>query len=120
MVKIEVLLNDLGGDSEKVKNIELNGNTIGECNPNQDGCDEQGLAACGDYACIFYDCTSYLDKTLFSSDSGEVEIKLEFEGHSRDCDCDTKTWECKKENEDSSLTPTLALTRITLMPLGNY
>ena len=119
-INVEVLLNDLSHDHEKVKNIEVGGIKIGECNPNQAGCDKQGLAECGDFACIFYDCTSYLDKKVISFDSETTEIKLEFQEHSQDCDCDESTWECKKENEDPSLTPTLALARITLIPVGKH
>ena len=117
-IKVEVLLNDLGDASEKVSSIELNGIHIGQCNPESSGCIAQGLSECGDYACVFYDCTSYLDKTLISFDSSSVNIKIVFVEHSKDCDCNTKTWECKKENEDPTLTPTYALARITFTAHG--
>ena len=117
-IKVEVLLNDLSHASEKVSSIELNGIKIGECNPKSSGCAAQGLSNCGDYACVFYDCTPYLDKTLMSFDSSAVNIKLVYVGHSRDCDCNTNTWECKAEAVDPTLTPTLALARITFTAQG--
>ena len=117
-IKEEVLLNDLGDASEKVSSIELNGIKIGGCNPEKSGCNAQGLSHCGDYACVFYDCTPSLDKTLISFDSSAVNIKLVYVGHSRDCDCNTNTWECKAEDVDPTLTPTLALARITFTAQG--
>ena len=117
-IKVEVLLNDLSNAEEKVSSIEINEIKIGECNPEDSGCIAQGLSDCGDHACVFYDCTSYLEKSLFSFDSSAVNIKLAFSGHSRDCDCNTNTWECKKEEVDPTLTPTLALARITFTAQG--
>ena len=117
-IKVEVLLNDLGDASEKVSSIELNGIHIGQCNPESSHCIAQGLSECGDYACVFYDCTSYLDKTLISFDSSAVNVKIVYVGHSKDCDCNTNTWECKAEDVDLTLTPTLALARITFTAQG--
>ena len=117
-IKVEVLLNDLSDAEEKVSSIELNGIKIGECNPESSGCTAQGLSDCGDHACVFYDCTPSLDKTLISFDSSAVNIKLVYVGHSRDCDCNTNTWECKAEDVDPTLTPTLALARITFTAQG--
>ena len=112
-IKVEVLLNDLGEDHEKVSNIEFGGMKIGECNPN---CGHD----CRDNACVFYDCAKHLHENSVSFVTDRISVKLEYVGHSKDCDCHERTWECKPEDEDSDLTPTLALARITLTPQGRF
>ena len=111
-IRIEVLLNDLGGPDEKVTDILINKKSIGGCNPN---CGLMSESKC-DYACTFYDCTPSLNSTIVSSSTGSMNIKLIYQGNSKDCDCDTMTWQCKKENIDPNLTPVVALARITLTP----
>ena len=113
-VKFEVLLNDLGGDNEKVDEINFNGISLGECNPKCEGMTEYEC----DYSCIFYDCSSQLDNTIISSGTSTMTVELVFKGISRDCDCDKNSWECKKEKVDRNLSPMLAAVRLTLTPLN--
>ena len=83
-VRFEVLQNDLGSSSEKVTHVLVDGEDLGECNP--DG---------GDYDCTFFDCSVKNQKSLtVVSSSGKVDVNMKFTGHSHDCDCDTTTWEC--------------------------
>ena len=104
-VKVEVLRNDLGGEAEKVSQIALNGNNIGNCNP--DG---------GDYDCTFFDCSSTLLSKSISSTTGSVDVSLTYQGHSWDCDCNKDTWQCARENTNTGFTPMVAVARITLTP----
>ena len=106
-IKIEVLRNDLESSSERVSKIILNGETIGDCNP--DG---------GDYDCTFFDCAQTLSTKRISSSDGKIFASLTYQGHARDCDCDKETWECVKENTKPGFTPMTAVARITLTPLN--
>ena len=112
-IQLEVLMNDLGASHEKIKDVTLNGISIGECNPK---CDDDKTESECDYACTFYDCTSFLTTTTISSGTGSLDVKLRYQGHSRDCDCDKDSWQCEKENSNPSLTPMVAVARITLIP----
>ena len=107
-LKVEVLRNDLGQDYEKVSDITVNEESVGECNP--DGKDDD---------CTFYDCNSSLTETTVSSQSGSIKVVLHYEGHSSDCDCNKDTWECVKEDamdEDPTFISMIAVARITLTP----
>ena len=85
-VRFEILRNDLGGSHEKVTGVLVDGEDLGECNP--DG---------SDYDCTFYDCSSQqLSKTIIST-TGKVDVNMKITGHSWDCDCDTKTWACSDQ-----------------------
>ena len=109
-LKVEVLRNDLGGENEKVSNIQLDGVTIGDCNPDGD-----------DYDCTFFDCEQSLTKTTITSSSGSIIAELAYEGHSHDCDCNKNTWECAKQDTMIGFTPMTAVARITLTPIpGNF
>ena len=111
-LKVEVLRNDLGSKSEKVSDIQLDGVTIGDCNP--DG---------GDYDCTFFDCGQSLTKTTITSSSGSIIAALAYEGAYRthSCDCNKETWECAKQDTMIGFTPMTAVARITLTPIpGNF
>ena len=108
MVSIEVLRNGLGNADDKVSKIKLNGQNIGECNP--DGLDDD---------CTFFNCDSSLSEKEFSSNSETLTFKLEYVGNSENCSCDTSTWECSSTLESDELdSPTVmsAVARITLTP----
>ena len=106
-IKVEVLRNDLQSYSERVSAIVLNGETIGNCNP--DG---------GDFDCTFYDCAQTLSTKRISSTDGRIFASITYVGHSWDCDCDKKTWECAKENTRTGFTPMTAVAKIILTPLN--
>ena len=106
-IKLEVLQNDLADSDEKVSRIEIDGKNIGECNPTG-----------GDFDCTFFNCAPDLLSNQISSENGRLKVKLTYQGHSKDCDCDKQTWRCKRENLDNSLTPMVAVARITLTPMG--
>ena len=112
-IKFEVLLNDLGGASEKVSGIEFNGIPLGECNPNCGGMTETDC----DYACTFYDCTPHLTSKVTTSGTSTIKVDVEYRGHSKDCDCDMDTWQCQRENTDPNLSPMIAVSRVTLTPV---
>lgn len=102
--KFEVLRNDLGGASEKVTSIKVNGVELGECNP--DG---------GDYDCTYFDC----QKThTFSTTSTQLTVQMTLTGHSWDCDCDTTTWECSKEDTWEGRTPRTPVTSVARITLA--
>jgi len=105
-VKVEVLRNDLGSDSERVSAIQFDGTSMGDCNP--DG---------GDYDCTMYDCASTLSSMYYTPTASTIAVVLTFTGHSHDCDCDLETWECSKENTVSGRTAMTAVARVTLTPL---
>ena len=108
-IKIEVLRNDLGDFSEKVSSIALNGEFIGDCNP--DG---------GDYDCTFFDCARTLSTKRISSINGSIFASLTYHGYSWDCDCNKETWQCAKEETKPGFSPMTAVAKITLTPLdGN-
>ena len=108
-VSIKVLRNGLGNADAKVSKIKLNGQNIGECNP--DGLDDD---------CTFFDCDSSLTEKSFASDSETLTLKLSYVGNSEKCSCDTSTWECSSNLEsDEANSPTImtAVARITLTPV---
>ena len=104
-----MLRNGLGNGDSKVSKIKLNGQNIGECNP--DGLDDD---------CTFFDCDSSLTEKQFASDSETLTLKLHYVGNSEKCSCDTSTWECSSNLEsDEANSPTImtAVARITLTPI---
>ena len=108
-VSIKVLRNGLGNADAKVSKIKLNGQNIGECNP--DGLDDD---------CTFFDCHASLNEKQFASDSETLTLKLDYVGNSEKCSCDTSTWECSSNLEsDEANSPTImtAVARITLTPV---
>ena len=108
IVSIEVLRNGLGNANSKVSKIKLNGQNIGECNP--DGSDDD---------CTFFNCDSSISEKEFSSNSEKLTLKLEYVGNSENCSCDKSTWECSSALESDELdSPTVlsAVARITLTP----
>ena len=110
---LEVLLNDLGRNDEKVFDIKFNEISLGECNPLCDGMTEREC----DNACLFYDCSSQLQDTVVTSGTSTLTFELKFQGISRDCDCNKNTGECKKEDLDGNLRPVMAAAKITLTPI---
>jgi len=83
-VRFEILRNDLGQAGEYVKNVLVDGKSLGECHP--DG---------GDYDCTFFECP--IPNTTVTSATGTVNLEMNLVGHSKDCDCDDTTWECSSE-----------------------
>ena len=69
-VSIKVLRNGLGNADAKVSKIKLNGQNIGECNP--DGLDDD---------CTFFDCDSSRKKYIPNHPFGDITIHL----HQRSC-----------------------------------
>ena len=106
-IQVEVLRNDLGDSTEKVTKIKINGETIGDCNP--DG---------GDYDCTFFNCAQTITTKRISSPDGTIFASFTYVGHSRDCDCDKETWECAKEDTKTGFSPMTAVAKITLTPLN--
>ena len=112
-VKLEILQNDLGHpEKEKVEDIQLDGRSIGECNP-------PGL----DLSCNFYECGTDINSNEVSSTTGSINIKLFYKGNSQDCDCNEETWECSPEQGKpghvSGRTSMQAAARLTLTPIRN-
>ena len=109
LMKLEVLQSDLSDSDEKVSGIEINGESLGECNP--DG---------GDQDCTFFDCAQHLLTNEIVSEDSSLQVKLTFQKHSKDCNCNKRTWNCKSDAEkDPTKASILAAARITLTPLGN-
>ena len=65
-VKVEILRNDLGGSSEKVQDITLDGISIGGCNP--DG---------NDFDCTFFNCP-ITSASVVSQGTNSIEKKYVF------------------------------------------
>ena len=106
-VKVEVLRNDLGHASEKVRSIKLDGKDVFAS-----GCNPPG----NDVDCDFYDCPLVKDFAITST-TGTIAVKMDFVGHSWDCDCDKLTWSCSKEDTVAGRDPMEAVARFTLIPV---
>lgn len=105
-VAIEVLRNDLGGQSEKITAVYIgSGSSLGECNPDGD-----------DYDCTFFACT-HLTMTSFTPTTSAVALRIDATGHSHDCDCDINTWQCSQENTVSGRIPMTAVARFSFTAL---
>ena len=115
-VKLEALRSDLGDLSEMLKEIWLNDNSFGECNPPSLDLLQEETPSPHDYECDFFEC-SFDQKEIVSS-SGTIKIQIKYKGNSYACNCDTSTWKCydKRENTSPALTKMIAATRITLFP----
>lgn len=107
-VALEVLRNDLASASEYVKDVTLDGTSIGGCNP--DG---------GDYDCTFFACSIPAGTTITGPASGTIDVSMHFVGHSWVCDCDTSTWQCSTQNTEAGRTPMEAVARFTLTPIND-
>jgi hypothetical protein len=112
MAKYEVLRSDLGDSDEKVKEVTLDGQNIGGCQPPG-----------GDYLCDFWQCPSPLNDRVITSGSGTIAVDMVYQGQSYDCDCrkdaTPANWKCKKQGSNSNYpTKVSAAGRFTLSPLG--
>ena len=106
-VKAEVLRNDMGGSSEKLATLTLDGKKM---LPSA-GCNPPG----SDYACDFWKCP-VVSAAKVISNTGSIAVTYDVRETSWDCDCDTNTWQCSAENTVSGRTPMEAAVRFTLTP----
>ena len=104
IVTVYVLQNGLQ-DKDANVNIIVEGNSIGECNPDGNNND-----------CSFHDCSSQVSSRVYSSALGEISVTLQYAGNSAGyCTCDTTSWACSSGIERS---PIVAAAKIELKPWG--
>ena len=103
-IGVHVLQNGLADADGKV-NVIVEGDSIGECNPDGNNND-----------CTFYDCSSQLRSRVYSSPSGKISVDLQYSGNSAAyCSCDTTSWVCSSGIER---TPIVVAANIELKPWG--
>merc|ERR1712032_906162 len=108
-VKAEVLRNDMGGSSEKLATVTLDGKHM---LPSA-GCNPPG----SDYACDFWKCP-VVSAAQVMSKTGSIAVAYDVKETSYDCDCDTKSWQCSSElAKVKGRTPMEAAVRFTLTPM---
>jgi hypothetical protein len=103
-IQFEILQCDLGGSSERVTGVTLDGVELGACNPTG-----------GDYDCTFYTCPLDSKSSVFTATASTVDVDVRLSGHSWDCDCDTTTWECSEQGKIGGRTPVTMAARFTLI-----
>ena len=105
-VRFEILRNDLDSASEKVTEVLVDDQDLGECNP--DG---------GAYNCTFFDCSVTQKEVTVVSETGKINLNMKLTGHSHNCDCDTSTWNCSRENTVSGRTKMTAVGTFIFTPV---